>query len=201
MPLSIYFVFILTSCQNEKENEVSEEINLKVELEAIFDSDQYYRSEFSVEFAECGQDSDRLGELYKLSNEADSINSIKIDAILSEYGWPNLDEISRKGNEAIFLVIQHSNIFYQKKHLPLVYQAYLEGKIGGQQMALLKDRISVRENGYQVYGTQIKSVGNNGGYRLPPLQYPNKVDSLRETMQLEPLQDYLSQWNIQYKEP
>ena len=193
--VSICFVFILTNCQYEKQNNVPDIINLSVELEAMFDNDQYYRKQFSNELAECGQNSDKLGEFYQLSEETDSINSIKVDAILSEYGWPNQDIISRKANEAIFLVIQHSSLNYQKKLLPLVNQAYFEGKIGGQQMALLKDRISVRESGYQIYGSQIENISTNE-YSLYPLRYPNKIDSLRQIMGLEPLQDYLSRWNL-----
>lgn len=192
-----FVILILISCQQPEKEVLKCDANLKTQLEAIFNSDQLHRQDFSDEFNKYGQGSSKLGSLYELIQKTDSINALKIDTILSECGWPDISLIGSKGNEAIFLVIQHADLAYQKKHLPTINQAYLESKLNGQKMALLRDRISVGENGHQIYGTQLQSRSDHGVYGLYPLLYPEKVDSLRLSMGLDSLSTYVSQWNME----
>jgi len=130
-------------------------------------------------------------------HETDSVNIRKVGAILDEFCWPEIELIGRKGNNAIFLVIQHADLDFQKKYMPLVEQAYNENKIDGRHMTLLLDRMSVRENGYQIYGTQLRSLGSSPIYQLRPLLYPDKVDSLRAVMGLDSLHTYVSKYNME----
>jgi len=48
-------------------------------------------------------------ELSKKMREVDSINLAKVKAILEKYGWLGPQDIGRKANLALFLVIQHAD--------------------------------------------------------------------------------------------
>uniref|UniRef100_UPI00404A8444 DUF6624 domain-containing protein n=1 Tax=Fulvivirga sp. TaxID=1931237 RepID=UPI00404A8444 len=195
----ILLFICLQSCQSKEKQvvETSTTLDLKSKLEALFDNDQFYRKRFSEEFDKNGPSSPELDCLAELMNLADSINSAELELILNKHGWPSLEIIGPKGNEAIFLVLQHSDLHIQKKYLPLLNQAYNDNQIGGQQLALIRDRMSVRENGYQIYGTQLISRGSTGKYGLRPLLDTTIVDSLRSSLGLIPLEDYVSQWNME----
>jgi hypothetical protein len=192
-----FLAILLSGCKHKNGNSNSRIRNLKLELDSIYYNDQHHREEIINLISEFGQESTEVTNLWCLINQLDSINQSKVKSILTQYGWPSDDSIGIKRSKTIFLVIQHAELHYQKQLLPLVTRAFVEGKIENRQMALFKDRISIRENGFQVYGTQLKRNDSTKLFSLYPLTYPNKIDSLRTTMGLDSLHIYLSLWNLE----
>ncbi|MDQ3133898.1 MAG: hypothetical protein M3Q76_03710, partial [Acidobacteriota bacterium] len=86
----------------------------------------------------------------------DDSNTKRMRAIVRQHGWPGPELVGKDGTEAAFLLVQHSNLAFQKEMLPLVQNAYKSGKLSGQSYALLLDRVLVGEGKLQVYGTQAK---------------------------------------------
>ncbi len=79
---------------------------------------------------------------WKIINEKDSINLIKIKKILDERGWLGADIIGNQGNSTLFLVIQHSDIETQEKYLPMMREAVKKGNANSSSLALLEDRVA-----------------------------------------------------------
>lgn len=144
---------------------------LQAELLAILDEDQKYRVQMSETQKKFGPNSKEINDLWKITNQKDSINLIKVKKILDEKGWVGKDKVGAQANSALFLVIQHSDLETQKKYLPMMKEAVTKGNASPGSLALLIDRIEIREGRKQIYGSQIENhlitaVGTSGRLRL-----------------------------------
>src|SRR5690606_19395504 len=86
-------------------------------LDTIYQEDQAYRRQIDEIKEKYGRDSDEIKDHWKLINEKDSINLIKIKKILEERGWLGPKIIGEQGNATLFLVIQHADLKTQEKYL------------------------------------------------------------------------------------
>lgn len=138
--------------------------------------------------------------------QIDSINAIRVQQIIDDYGWLGESRIGSEANQTLFLTIQHvDDLIVQKKYLPMLEQAVKDGNAEVWQFAFLTDRILMNQGKLQIYGTQIILGEKPNDCYIVPLQNPDKVDELRLKVGLEPLSDYLLEegieWNIEkYKE-
>jgi hypothetical protein len=145
-----------------------------------------------------GWDSPQMKDHWKVINEKDSINLIKVLKILDERGWLGADVIGRQGNSTLFLVIQHSNQKTQEKYLPMMREAVAKKKASASSLALLEDRVALGQGKKQVYGSQIGRKPNGGDYYVLPLEDPDNVDKRRDSMGLGSLESYISRWNVKW---
>ncbi len=136
---------------------------------------------------------DRLKSLWKIMRIKDSINLIKVSAIIDKYGWLGSAEIGDDGNSTLFIVIQHADIKTQEKYLPLMRNAVKNGKAKARSLALLEDRVALREGKKQIYGTQIFQNIKTNEYFVLPLADPYNVDLKRAEVGLQPISDYLEE--------
>lgn len=130
----------------------------------------------------------------------DAENQRIVADLLDAQGWP--DEISDEAHEAIWLVIDHADLEMQRRYLPMVEEQMRAGRIRKSSYVTLLDRILMREGQPQRYGTQTVSlnrtfvdgkarpVGQSICY-LWPVEFPERLDSLRESVDLEPIDEYL----------
>jgi hypothetical protein len=171
---------------------------LKAELLAIYNEDQSYRLRLPGVEKQYGRDSQQMRDLRQTISAADSANQAKVSAILDNSGWLGPKQVGWKASDAIFLVIQHADLAYQKKYLTLVRAAVKDGKARADELALLEDRMGLREGRRQVYGSQIYTDPKTGLYVVGPLEDPDHVDARRAAVGLQPLGDYVKQWNIKW---
>ena len=129
----------------------------------------------------------------------DSLNIKTVTAILDKEGWLGPDKVGMEGSLAIFLVIQHSDIKVQEKYLPMMHKAVKLGKASAANLALLEDRILVTKFGKQKYGSQIGQNPQTGDYYIFPIEDEENVNKRRASIGLQPLEEYVKQWNITYK--
>ncbi len=115
----------------------------------------------------------------------DSLNLVLVDTILSQYGFPSRDVVGDFGNQAVWLVFQHADLDYQKRFLPQFEAAVARGDMAPLYLAMLRDRIDVREGRPQRYGTQIDEKGH-----LAPLLDPTRVNQWRQEVGLPVLEQY-----------
>jgi len=185
-----------------KENKDKEEVNLDKTLVAILDTvyteDQKYRQQLKDIESKFGWDSKEMQDHWKIISEKDSINLIKVSKILDERGWLGQDVIGRQGSTAIFLVIQHSDLAIQEKYLPLMREAVKNKKAQGSSLALLEDRVALRQGKRQIYGSQVGRDEDTGDHYVLPLDDPDNVDKRRAEVGLPPLADYVSNWQINW---
>jgi len=191
--------------QNQDKAEASLNKPLVHQLDSIYLEDQKYRKQIDEIEKKFGLDSKEMKTQWKIINEKDSSNVIKISAILDKYGWLGAEVIGGWGNNILFLVIQHSDIATQEKYLPMLRDAVKNGKASGSNLALLEDRVALRQGKHQIYGSQIGRDTETQLYYVSPLEDPDNVDKRRAAVGLNPIADYVSQWHIkwnveQYKE-
>jgi hypothetical protein len=91
-------------------------------------------------------------EMKNLHNE----NAKILDTIINAIGYPTIDKVGEKANEAAWLIIQHSieQPSFMKKCAELLEIAVKERKADRKSLAFLTDRIAVLEGTPQLYGTQ-----------------------------------------------
>ena len=182
------------------ENKEKAEKDLDKPLVAILDSihkeDQSYRWQIGEIEEKYGRDSKEMKEHWKIINEKDSINLIKIEKILDERGWLGPDIIGRQGNSTLFLVIQHSNLEAQIKYLPMMREAVKKRNANPSSLALLEDRVALRQGNRQIYGSQIGRDKETGAYFVSPLIDPENVDKRRAKVGLGTLADYVGHWDM-----
>jgi hypothetical protein len=165
-------------------------------LFTVDEDDQKYRSQLSDLQEQKEVDSAGWKDVMVRMRQADSINLIKVQALVDKYSWLGPDVIGEQCNTAMFMVIQHSDLPIQEKYLPVIREAAASGRAQPRHLALLEDRVALREGRKQRYGTQLKWDERVKGYRLAPLEDPDHVDQLRRAAGLSPLAVYLAQWGL-----
>jgi hypothetical protein len=185
-----------------KQNKVKAEANLNKplagKLDSIYVEDQKYRQQISGIEKKYGWESKEMRDHWKIINEKDSINLIEVKSILDKYGWLGPDIVGEQGNSTLFLVIQHSDQATQEKYLPMMREAVKNGKAQGSSLALLEDRVALRQGKRQIYGSQIGRDPVSQIYYVSPLEDPDNVDKRRAAVGLQPLADYVSHWQIKW---
>jgi hypothetical protein len=181
------------------------EAMLNKELVAVLSKvereDQFYRGKLDSMAKKYGWQSPELKSLWDTIKVKDSLNLGIIKDIIDKHGWPGPDMVGEDGNMTIFLVIQHADQKTQEHYLPLMRQAVKDGKAKARQLALLEDRVAIRQGKKQIYGSQLTSDPNTGKLVLEPIEDEPNVNKRRAAVGLEKLEDYLKHWDIEYKLP
>jgi hypothetical protein len=111
------------------------------------------------------------------------------------------DIIGEQGNRTLFLVIQHADLKTQETYLPMMKEAVSKGNAAPDNLALLEDRIAMRQGKRQIYGSQIWIDANTGKHFVFPLEDPENIDKRRAEVGLEKYQNYLTRfgmtWNVE----
>jgi hypothetical protein len=185
-----------------KQNKEKEEINLNKplveKLDSIYFEDQTYRKQIDAIEKKYGWESKEMKNHWEIINEKDSINLIKVKNILDKYGWLGADVVGVTGNVTLFLVIQHSDQETQEKYLPMMKGAVKNGKAEGSNLALLEDRVALKQGKLQIYGSQIARDTQTQLYYVSPLEDPDNVDKRRAEVGLGPLAGYVNYWQIKW---
>ena len=115
----------------------------------------------------------------------------KLKKIIEKHGWPGYNMVGKEAAEAAFLIVQHADkdFTFQKMALQLLQKAVSIRDADPKHMAYLIDRVKVKENLPQIYGTQINWV--NGRPQPFPIEDEENVDERRIEVGLDSLAAYL----------
>lgn len=119
----------------------------------------------------------------------DDENAPRMAQIITEHGWPGYALVGRRGAGAAWILVQHAPIGLQDRALPLLRAACAADDAHPVHLAYLEDRVNVKHDRPQRYGTQFLEA--DGAITPYPLADPERVDELRDSVGLEPLTDYL----------
>jgi hypothetical protein len=191
----IFCLFYLSNAILAQENKYKEVID---QLFIIDNDDQKFRLEIQDIEIKYGIHSKQVDSLWALMRIADSINLIKVKTILDKYGWLSAIEIGSQCNTALFMVIQHSNLKTQEHYLPLMREAVKNKKARSCDLALLEDRVALRQGKKQTFGSQIGQNPNTLQFYVLPLEDPDNVDKRRAEVNLKPLSIYLENWDLKW---
>lgn len=168
---------------------------VRADLLGILEDDQKYRLQFDALSKTYSLSSPEMMELSKKMREVDSINLAKVKAILEKYGWLGPQDIGRKANLALFLVIQHADPLTQREYLPIMREAVKTGRANGSSLALLEDRVAIGEGRPQIYGSQLYQEGD-GPLIVQAMEDPDHVDERRASIGLPPMAEYVKHWGL-----
>ena len=190
-------VVALVKANKEKE-EALYKWPLVNQLHQIYQDDQHHRQKANAVYNQYGAESNEYTSLQDTIHDLDSINLIQVTEIIDKHGWLGPEVVSKRGNAALFLVIQHANLEVQLQYLPMLREAVVNGKANGSSLALMEDRVALRQGQKQIYGSQIGRNKETGEAYVRPLADPDQVDQRRAAVGLPPLAEYVSRWKIKW---
>ena len=182
----------------EKKKDLSK---VKEELQDIYMKDQEVRFKLMNLNAQMNKDESKKSSMEKEfktlvteMKKSDAQNLIRVSAILDDYGWLGQNDIGFEPSQALFLVIQHADLNTQLKYLPMLRKAAKEGKTLSSNLAILEDRVALRQGKKQIYGSQVWINKKTGKKYVDLLEDPLSVDKRRAEVGLPSMNQYLSQF-------
>ena len=174
-----------------------ENLELSKELWTMRIKDQafYYHIHMAEKIS--GRDSPKVVDLWELKRKINDQNLERIIEIIDTQGWPKESVVKASAASAVFLVIQHSDLETQRKYLPVMKEAANDGEASWSSLALLIDRVNLGEGKEQIYGSQIYR-DEDGSFYVKDLMEPEYVNQRRKEVGLEPIEDYLKNWGIEW---
>lgn len=172
-------------------------LELSKELWNMRLKDQAYYYHIQVAEKQLGYGSPVTRALWKLKEKINDENVKRLEEIIAEHGYPKESVVKGSAAGAAFLIIQHADIEIQKEYLPMMKEAADSGEASWSQLALLIDRVNLREGMEQVYGSQIYR-NEDGTFYVKDLKDPEYVNQRRKEVGLGPIQDYVSRWGIEW---
>ena len=127
--------------------------DIDLQLQNIHTRDQNIR----LNIMRCQQkgDIDSLIHYVEQMAKIDAENQLFVAELIHSQGIP--DGLSQEAYSAIFLVVDHADVAYQKRYFSPLKKAAKEGKIKQSEINTLYDRIMMRSNRRQLFGTQTQS--------------------------------------------
>ena len=127
----------------------------------------------------------------------DSLNRIKLDSLINIYGWLGYKEVGKSGENASFLIAQHSDrdLKFQKKCILLMEKELFKGNIYPSNFALLYDRIKVNSNDCQLFGSQVDINNESNSFEPKKTVSFQLLNPYRSYLGLGTIQSYLELMN------
>ncbi len=158
--------------------------NLVQLVEEMRERDEKYRLNILSVREEFGNNSPEMATLTDSMLYNDSINIHLADSIIQEHGWPGIDLLGFHSHFSFFLIAQHAKLEYQEKYLPLLREKVQQGKVLPGILMMLEDRVSLRNNGYQLYGSQYCRDLETDEYYFCPILDPEFLNHRRHVIGL-----------------
>ena len=136
-------------------------------------------------------------ELVKKQEEIDKKNIRRLEEIVAKHGWPGKKLVGEQAADAAFLIVQHAELPYQEKYLPLLLKAADSNDVKPAHVAMLQDRVLMRQGKNQIYGSQLRSDPKTGKLELYPIEDEAHVDERRAKVGLPPLKEYLKLFGLE----
>ncbi|MDX1684089.1 MAG: DUF6624 domain-containing protein [Saprospiraceae bacterium] len=173
------------------------DLPLSKELWKMKIKDQAFYYHIRIANEKVGRESPLVSAIWELKRKLNDNNLKRIEEIIETHGWPKSSVVKGSAANAVFLVIQHADIETQKKYLPLMKEAANNGEASWSALALLIDRVNLREGRQQIYGSQIY-MNEDGSYYVKDLKEPEYVNQRRKEVGLGPIQEYVQRWGIEW---
>ncbi len=138
-----------------------------------------------------GLTAESLGDTVRLRQmvAVDSAHTERLRALIEAYGWPGTSDVGNDGANAAWLLLQHTpDTAFQRKAVDLMTAAAERGEASRRSLALLVDRVLIRQGLPQRYGTQFMFV--EGGIEFHPIEDPESVDERRADVGLPSIEEY-----------
>jgi hypothetical protein len=122
-------------------------------------------------------------------SSVDSAHTARIREILRVHGWPRISRVGPEAAGAAFLLVQHTADNELQRQALALMEAAPRGEVALPDLALLTDRVRVRQGLPQLYGSQFSAV--DGRWIADPIEDVARLDERRASMGLPPMADYV----------
>ena len=173
--------------------------NIKNSLEKVYDDDQAIREEYDKVLKVHGNQSQELRNCLKRMEEIQHKNLIIVEDIISQLGWLGPNKIGNKASQALFLVIQHSDINTMEKYHKLMKEACNKGNLNRKDFALFQDRLLLSQGKKQIYGTQFIFLEKENKYVLEGTVNTSDANKKRKELGLPSIEEDLEILNKENK--
>jgi len=160
--------------------------------------DQAYYKDIEIAEAKTGKTSTVVLALWDLKRRLNEENQRQLEELIEEKGWPKISMVGSGPASAAFLVIQHADMEKQQKYLPVIERLCKAGEARWQDYALMYDRLQTSLGKPQRYGSQVTYNRTTQRYELSPLEDATRVEQWRKEVGLQPLAQYLKNWDIEW---
>ena len=124
----------------------------------------------------------------------DRIHTAQVKALMLEHGWLTPSVVGEDGATAFFILVQHADQDrnFQRLALLELEKAVSIGQAKPEFLAFLTDRLKVADGLPQVYGTQMRVVGD----KLEPFETEDveNLNARRSSVGLESFEAYLEKF-------
>ena len=186
-PIVGLILLICTACNNSKS---TDEL-----LAKVWESDQSIRQQM-VELTKAVTTENRTDLIDSLISTSEQVERIDAEnmAIVDSLLLNGLPQgLSAQSYKTIWIVIDHSTLEKQVQYLPLIEKMATAGLIAPDEYAILFDRVAMKQNRPQRYGSQSVQFGRPDAMQLYiwPDENPAQLDSLRSEVGMSPIAEYL----------
>lgn len=161
-------------------------------LEDAYQRDQAVREELMPLLARYQQEGSGQMELVMKAREMEEVDR-QNQALLSNYlarcGWS--EKLSPKAHQAVFLILQHAPDSLMRAHFAAVEQRVAEGHLSAADWATMYDRLRMRAEKAQRFGTQTFASKENVNW-VWPIAPSQDIQARRDSVGLPSMADYLS---------
>jgi hypothetical protein len=121
----------------------------------------------------------------------DDRNTEFLKKLVAEKGWPTITRVGPRASGNAWLLVQHADHdpVFQLKALRLMEPLVAKNEVSKRNYAYLYDRIMLKLNGKQRFGTQFMGCSGTE-YKLRPLEDEANLAALRKDHDLEPIGEY-----------
>ncbi len=124
-------------------------------------------------------------------NAVDLRNTKKVKQIFNQWGWPSKEKFDDATENAFWLLVQHAyyDLPLQRKVLNTLKKVKHKNALESKYYAYLYDRVQIRLNRLQRFGTQGKCIGPKN-WQVFPLEDKKNINQIRAGMFLGSFNDY-----------
>jgi hypothetical protein len=123
-----------------------------------------------------------------------STNKKRAEEIFDKHGFPGFDLIGEQGSHDYWLIVQHCDFDpdFQNRVLSKMKIEVNNNNAIAENYAYLVDRVKLNTGKAQVYGSQVDYDMKTGQVFPKNLEDSVNVNKRRESMEMEPLENYLN---------
>ncbi len=132
----------------------------------------------------------------------DEANTARLKEIVAEQGWPRRSVWGIRPALAAWMILQHTPDYeFQAEMLPVMEKMVGQKELDAPYYALLYDRVQLRNDRPQRYGSQLRKKPDGSWEPAPPLEDADQLDVLRASVGLQPIAEYLHEISKIYDQP
>ena len=141
-------------------------------------------------------ESEELKTMKATIQQRDAINLKIVTEVIDTYGWLGRGSVGFIGNYSLALIIQQAELSVQEKYLPKMREAYRAKNTEAQDLAVLEDKVALKKNKKQIFGTAIVTV--NGKNYVAPIEDLDNLNKRRSDLGLKSMNEYLQSWGMKW---